>query len=423
MSAAGTASEDGDPPGHVRVAPPLSACGHPWRFAPVRHGSTYTFSCVHGCGVLQGDRGIPRRSAEVDSEACAVAVADAGRSQYSPTRRRGRTPETARSTSACCKRLSVTGTPRRCRRARTTDQAAEVPRPMTAVAEVLDAATSISKFGTLARSRFKTPREFRTMLDEVLGSEHVREQDFESAKIIVDMAARAIGSEKLWVSREMVDLCWAAEATLPEVPLQPDDLPWPAAVVAFEKPVGFCRRRGADQASPIDLVQWLSTTFVNSGPGVEVVSWSHLSYSALPVMETSWPFGENPTDGHEADEFMPRYHRFLFVLWSMLRGRIAVMHRTRPSRTASRRWERDHKLAPSDIVVITLRRPQTDTRSDEAARSIEWTHQWIVDGHWAPYWCGPRSDPHQEYRWLAPYVKGPKDKPLVVKDKVYAWTR
>lgn len=41
----------------------------------------------------------------------------------------------------------------------------------------------------------------------------------------------------------------------------------------------------------------------------------------------------------------------------------------------------------------------------------------IVSGHWREQPCGPN---HGERRrqWIAPYVKGPRDKPLVLKDTV-----
>jgi hypothetical protein len=70
------------------------------------------------------------------------------------------------------------------------------------------------------------------------------------------------------------------------------------------------------------------------------------------------------------------------------------------------------------IELRTLKRPGCpDGESD-----IEWTHRWIVRGHWREQWI-PSRNAH-EPRWIAPYVKGPEDKPLVVADKtVYAVVR
>ena len=48
---------------------------------------------------------------------------------------------------------------------------------------------------------------------------------------------------------------------------------------------------------------------------------------------------------------------------------------------------------------------------------VDWTHQWIVDGHWRnqPYGVGHSL---RRLQWIAPFIKGPEDAPLVIKDKV-----
>ena len=67
------------------------------------------------------------------------------------------------------------------------------------------------------------------------------------------------------------------------------------------------------------------------------------------------------------------------------------------------------QYADKNITVITLRRPK-GTPSGEH-RHVDWQQRWIVSAHWHTYHYadGPRQ------LWIAPFVKGPDDKPLVVR--------
>lgn len=49
-------------------------------------------------------------------------------------------------------------------------------------------------------------------------------------------------------------------------------------------------------------------------------------------------------------------------------------------------------------------------------RSVAWSHQWLVRGHWRQQYY--RSDGTHRPLWIAPYVKGPSDKPLLVRPTV-----
>jgi len=86
---------------------------------------------------------------------------------------------------------------------------------------------------------------------------------------------------------------------------------------------------------------------------------------------------------------------------------------------------------PPRVVVVRLRNRSTARAEGESL--VEWHHRWVVRGHPAWRLCGPDhplAEPHPErpgeYRcrvWIAPYPKGPKDKPLVISEKVYALHR
>ena len=65
------------------------------------------------------------------------------------------------------------------------------------------------------------------------------------------------------------------------------------------------------------------------------------------------------------------------------------------------------------VRVIELRRREYDSREHEQSGASDgpaWQYQWIVSGHWRRQYY-PASKAHKP-RYIAPYVKGPADKPL-----------
>lgn len=105
------------------------------------------------------------------------------------------------------------------------------------------------------------------------------------------------------------------------------------------------------------------------------------------------------------------------AMWRLLNQQIAVGMRQRPARAARHRSERagyDEKY----VTVVTLRRPKGHTGEH---REVDWSHRWIVSGHWR--WQPYKDGTHRQI-WIAPFVKGPDDKPLVVRGaRVFRWAR
>lgn len=78
------------------------------------------------------------------------------------------------------------------------------------------------------------------------------------------------------------------------------------------------------------------------------------------------------------------------------------------SRQIRRHAERKSLPVP-DLRVIHLRRalPASSTRDD---KPVEWTCSWLVSGHWRMQWYPSKQSHNPKY--IAPFVKGPTDKPL-----------
>lgn len=110
------------------------------------------------------------------------------------------------------------------------------------------------------------------------------------------------------------------------------------------------------------------------------------------------------------------------ALWLLSQQRLASIAYARPDRPARRRLQRMgvDLLQVPELRVVTLRRLRKVERSDEVEET-QWTHRWVVDGHWFPQWY-PSLQEHRLI-WKSPFVKGPEHLPLVVKRRVYRFTR
>jgi hypothetical protein len=73
---------------------------------------------------------------------------------------------------------------------------------------------------------------------------------------------------------------------------------------------------------------------------------------------------------------------------------------------------------PGKVSVVELRRRQNVNQADHGERHVDWSHRWIVRGFWRWQHCGPGNKERKRI-WIAPYIKGPEDKPLVATERVY----
>jgi hypothetical protein len=111
--------------------------------------------------------------------------------------------------------------------------------------------------------------------------------------------------------------------------------------------------------------------------------------------------------------------RVIAAFWSLVNDRITVERQEPMTRAVRRRMQRAN-LPQKPVRVITLR----ETRRTESGegRAVDWSHRWIVGGHWKQQPYGPRQA-YRRAQWIAPFVKGPADKPLVIRETVRALKR
>lgn len=137
----------------------------------------------------------------------------------------------------------------------------------------------------------------------------------------------------------------------------------------------------------------------------------------------SWPHAERlsevaPADAHGVasqaldggEQVAPFCRRAFFSFCSFVQQRIFTSVSQRAERHTCKRLEREGFMHEPLIRVIQLRRSQAHAGHHGDGEPIEWSHQWIVSGHWRQQWY-PSLNANQP-RWIMPYVKGPEDKPL-----------
>lgn len=107
-----------------------------------------------------------------------------------------------------------------------------------------------------------------------------------------------------------------------------------------------------------------------------------------------------------------------WTLFYFCRQTIASVEDEAAHPRTAKRWR---KLPiPKMTTVIRLRR--SSTPRDGAPTAVEWSHRWLVRGHWRKQRVGPGR---AEVRpvWVQGYVKGPDGVPLVVSNHVYDLVR
>jgi hypothetical protein len=94
-------------------------------------------------------------------------------------------------------------------------------------------------------------------------------------------------------------------------------------------------------------------------------------------------------------------------------------------RAERRRAQREGAEPSLEVVIRTAARHD----SSSTVQGIEWQHRWTVRGHWKHFSKGPIFDANPRKRvldangsecvkvWCPPFVKGPADKPLVLKSR------
>ena len=111
--------------------------------------------------------------------------------------------------------------------------------------------------------------------------------------------------------------------------------------------------------------------------------------------------------------------RLIHTYFLILSQTITAKTPERGDRAQRRRLEREN--LPSEVLVIQFRKTRYTSAEGGEERNVNWSHRWIVGGHWRwqPYKDPASGGEIKKRIWISPYVKGPDDKPLKTKERVY----
>lgn len=272
-----------------------------------------------------------------------------------------------------------------------------------------------------------------------------------------------------WVSADMVRLAEAAGESMAPQPLKPTDLPTPSGFVWLEKPIRLTDVRG--KTVSVQGVLWADGTDGDLGkfyPGAAPTGIALCLYSGWedeedegmvelrddwekernqgvqwrrpPMLFFSndpWMFDRTPEDEltrdwvGNPDEHMRenalvviwQMRTFMAALWTLMQQTLADTTTVQPTRAVRRRIKRAGILDDDalQVRVVTLRKRAQRHQDADTNSNVEWSHQWVVNGHWRNQWY-PSLGYHRQI-WIDSFIKGPEDKPLVTKGTVFALKR
>jgi hypothetical protein len=135
-----------------------------------------------------------------------------------------------------------------------------------------------------------------------------------------------------------------------------------------------------------------------------------------------WP------EGYDMDEWIGEHMEvspnavvvWIIAMWRLMQQTITDV-RTEEVDRPLRKAAAKRNMKQNTVSVITLRkRKHVD---GEGESNIEWSHRWLVRGHWRRQPCKTNGEPDVRVIWIHPHIKGPDDAPLLVRDHVYALSR
>jgi hypothetical protein len=261
----------------------------------------------------------------------------------------------------------------------------------------------------------------------------------------------------VYVTADMCDLIDAARQTFKAEVLLEDDVIIPHAFVYFARPIAIRDRHR--RLVNVKAISYMPIAIRSEDKGESRYGLGVCLYSSLradPKYEDDAPGLRHLADqmqakfGVQVPELTPlhmvpvwygldmkgeeidvdtgeetgftEWWTLLQVVFRLMAQRIAEPTERVPDRHARKRSERAG-FESRNVVVVHLRRarhPRGETPGEQPSQR-EYTHRWIVGGHWRNQWY--RSLQTHRQIWIAPYQKGPEDKPLVLKPRVYEWDR
>jgi hypothetical protein len=273
---------------------------------------------------------------------------------------------------------------------------------------------------------------------------------------------KLLGAEPIFVADEFCDLCEHAQHGFEPEPLLATDFLTPQGFVFFEKPIqiptkdpafnemlaGFSwtplmydRSKEADDSwdpvSPEGFGQFPQEGDWFPG-GVALTLYAVVPENRrenryqdgapmilpgiVPFHLTPWyfdmTFEGNEIDINGEETAVAVWWRLCQVTLRLMQQKLAARDPQMVDRHSRKRGMR-LGFAPRETVVVRLRRHRAAPTNNDP-QDVHWTHRWEVHGGWQWRRHGPGHSLRRQV-WIGVYIKGPKDKPLILKDRAFQW--
>jgi hypothetical protein len=227
-------------------------------------------------------------------------------------------------------------------------------------------------------------------------------------------------SETFFVTEDMAALALAAASQLDCVQVADHDFVAPAGFLYL--PGGWRLKEGSPTPGAIS---W----FVH-GTQVMLTAWKEPErvteraaehYGTAPHLIPEWHIKMTKSEDFRLSYQSEHANGLLAVVMSLcylMRQKLAVVRQPLMSRTERRQAKRA-EIDLSKVRVIELR--SRDVISEGSASGREYSHRWVVRGHWRRQWYS--ADCVHRPIWIPAHIKGPAGKPLLGTDKVYSLQR
>lgn len=237
-------------------------------------------------------------------------------------------------------------------------------------------ATAVLSMLAEADATYQASRRGEWVVDENLDPADARMYDLALAMM---GGAFTADSSLLWISSAMVDLIEHAAKTLPPYDFDTSVLPWRESFVVLDRPLSF-----SGDGPAVEAIQWAVPG--NDGVWLSLLGRPSPDPALRPFCVTSMTPGAawSDVDRVGADpEVIEQTSKIVCALWLLVQQKVAVSRRVGGDRADRRRWGREHDEPIPDVIVVELRRPlQTTPHEDSPGVQVDWSHRWIVDGHW-----------------------------------------
>ena len=231
-------------------------------------------------------------------------------------------------------------------------------------------------------------------------------------------------AEPIYVAPEMMELLEIAMEGFEPEPLLPSDLITPSGFMVLPKPFHVIDVH--DQIVAWRAMLWHPLTIEwedDKLEGIFLSIYSHIDdpdevgypdvartmptkYSLTHIAPWSY-YSEIPEDD-KARQVLRQIQCFFRLTMQHI-----TTHDKYPIPRSSVRRAKRLKFQDRNVTVIRLRRPKTKPQSE--GEPINYTHRFLVRGHWRNQWF-PSLNTHRQI-YIHEFIKGPEDKPLRISDR------